>query len=101
MRPDEFLNIIRHFGRSPDGSDVLYHNSLFLEFIFWLVIAAVAGLLLRHRPNWVEHFEDAFTAFARRKALAVVVITLLALAVRLAVLPFIPIPAPIVHDEYS
>jgi len=101
MLPDEFLNIIRHFGAAQDGTEMLYHNSLILEFIFWVITLAVAGLLLRYRPKWLDRFEQRFTGFARRKALALVSVALLALVVRLALLPFIPIPAPIVHDEYS
>lgn len=101
MLPDEFLNIIRRFGRSPDGTDMLYHNSLFLEFTFWVVIAAVAVLLLYCRPKWLDGFEQRFAAFARRKVMAVVTVGVLALAVRCALLPLIPIPVQIVHDEYS
>jgi len=101
MLPDEFLNLIRHFGRSPDGTEVLYHNSLILEFILWMIVLAVAGLLLRFRPKWLDRFEHRFNGFARRKALALVSVIVLALVARLVLLLFIPIPAPIVHDEYS
>ena len=98
---DEFLNIIRQFGGMSDGTPMLYHDSLVLEFLFWVIILAVAGLLLACRPKWLDGFERRFTGFARRKALVLVMVTLLALAARLAVLPYIPIPEPALHDEYS
>lgn len=98
---DEFLNLIRQFGGTSDGTPVLYHNSLVLEFLFWAIILAVAGLLLAFRPKWLDGFEQRFTGFARRKSLVLVTVTLLSLAARLAVLPYIPIPEPALHDEYS
>jgi hypothetical protein len=101
MLPDELLNIIRQFGLAPDGADMLYHNSLFLEFIFWVIILAVAGLLLRFKPKWLDRLEDRCSGFARRKGLVLVSVIVLALAARLVLLLFIPIPTPIVHDEYS
>lgn len=51
--------------------------------------------------SWLEAAEWRFSALARRRALAVVLVGATALALRLAVLPVEPIPEPIVHDEFG
>ena len=48
-----------------------------------------------------EALERKFSGFARRRMLSVIVVGLLALALRIALLPIAPIPEPIVHDEFG
>lgn len=50
---------------------------------------------------WFDRVERRFSALARRRALAVLVVGAAALLLRLAVLPVEPVPEPIVHDEFS
>ena len=68
-----------------------------------MVLAAVAIAFLR--PNlgsrWFEAVERALGELARRRGLAVLVVGLLALAVRVATLPILPVPQPDFHDEFS
>jgi hypothetical protein len=45
--------------------------------------------------------ERCFARFARRKRFAVAAVGLLALGIRLALIPIFPIPAPCIHDEFS
>lgn len=51
--------------------------------------------------RWFEGMELKFSALARRRSLAVILVGATALALRLAVLPVEPIPEPIVHDEFG
>jgi hypothetical protein len=67
---------------------------------------ALAALLIAFiRPSfasrWFALLERKFSAFARRPALSVVVVGLLALALRLALIPIEKVPEPIVHDEFG
>jgi hypothetical protein len=48
-----------------------------------------------------EIIEQTFACLARKRLLSVVVVGLTALALRAALLPIEPIPAPRVHDEFS
>lgn len=68
-----------------------------------LLLLAIAGALLF--PGFWEHWflpvERGLARLARRPGLSVVVVGSAALALRLALLPVIPVPVPAVHDEFS
>ena len=48
-----------------------------------------------------ERIERRFSALARRRALSVVVVGLSTLALRAALLPILPIPKPVITDEFG
>src|SRR5262249_39106479 len=50
---------------------------------------------------WFSRLETRLSLFASNRPLAVVSVGVLALGVRLVLLPILPIPQPVVHDEYS
>ncbi len=74
---------------------------LLLESV--LVVAALVGALAFPSigSRWFEKLERRFSAFARHRTLSVVAVGLLALALRAALLPILPIPEPIIHDEFG
>ena len=76
---------------------------MFLAIELCLTAIAVS-LAYTHPLLWDDEFrwvERRFTKFAERRALAVITVGLLALGLRLSLLPILPIPVPEVHDEYS
>jgi hypothetical protein len=68
-------------------------------------LALVAVVVAFAFPNagscFLEQVERAFSRLARRRALAVAVVGLTALALRAALLPVLPVPEPSVHDEFG
>jgi hypothetical protein len=76
---------------------------MFLTIEFCLMVACVALALACPQlgDGWYGSIEEHLTVFAKRRAVAVVSVGLLALGIRLALLPILPIPQPKVTDEYS
>lgn len=63
------------------------------------LIALTVAFLLIFRPKQTRSAIHAFNRFARRRRLSVVAVTGLSLAIRLSLLPWMPIPKPGPHDE--
>jgi hypothetical protein len=74
---------------------------LLIETGLVLVALLIAALLPSLASRLFLPLERELANLARRKRLAVVVVGLSALAVRLALLPVLPVPSPVVHDEFS
>src|SRR5437867_7892398 len=70
-----------------------------------ICLTAIAVVLAYIAPglgaSWFEKIQKTFLRLARRRSAAVAIVGLSALAVRLAVLPVLPVPQPAIHDEFS
>ena len=74
---------------------------IFFEYIL-VAVLIVATYFLRSFPSeWFQAAEQCLSRLAGRPALAVVVVGVLALAIRVALLPNIPIPEPGLHDDFG
>lgn len=66
------------------------------------VSALILGLIFpRLGSKTFEYIEARFAVVARRPLIACATVTVLALSLRLALLPILPIPEPAIHDEFS
>jgi hypothetical protein len=76
---------------------------LFFFFEYVLVAALIlATYFLRSFPcKWFQAVEQYLSRVAKRRALAVLVVGVMALAIRIAVLPNVPVPVPGFHDDFS
>jgi hypothetical protein len=74
-------------------------------FAIELCLVAVSCLLAQICPGlgsgWFSKLEKGLSTFARRRGLVVWSVGATALLVRLLLLPILPVPQPIVHDEFS
>ena len=81
--------------------DILRINPFVIELLFWLLVLLLTALFLKWQPAWLARLESAFVRLSRRKVAVVVGIGVLAVAVRMATLPWNPEPLPAIHDEFS
>ena len=65
------------------------------------IALAVPFALPRLGSSWFSSIERAFASLAHRRGLAVTAVGLAALLLRLAILPFCPIPLPFIPDDFS
>ena len=70
-----------------------------------LLLTLVFGLLAFWKPalaaNFFRRVEARLSRFAARRKLAVVLLFFAPTAIRLALLPLLPVPVPGIHDEHS
>ncbi len=78
-------------------------QSMFLVIELCLTAMCVPLALMwpRAGETWFSAVERRFSAFPQRRVRAVISVGLLALGLRLALLPILPIPQPKVSDEFS
>jgi len=74
---------------------------LAIEICLPAIAIALAHIAPELGANWFEKWERRFGNFARWRALAVLSVGILALGLRAALLPILPIPEPAIHDEFS
>ncbi len=69
------------------------------------VIAVLAILLISRSPvkpwQWLDHLRGRFISLAAHKPRAILICGCLPVVVRLAMLGFVPVPQPSIHDEFS
>src|SRR4051794_27295612 len=74
---------------------------LTIEFCLTVICVALALISPQVANPWFTWTERRLSAIATNRALVVISVGLLALGIRLAILPILPIPQPEVTDEYS
>jgi hypothetical protein len=102
MRVYEFLSFLAQLRKSEHGWVIpTATEALQYEFVFWAVVLLLAALLLKCRLRSLDRLEQWLKQVATKQVHCVAAIGLLVLLLRLALLPPLPIPEPIYHDEFS
>src|SRR5579859_3321313 len=87
---------------SPFGS--LSPHTLIVAIIsaaLTIIFGGVALLFPQLGRNLFQRLEQAFSRLAQRRTFAVIVLFVAVIALRLLILPLLPVPVPGIHDEYS
>jgi len=66
-----------------------------------IIFGALAFIFPQAGQTFSRRAETISSRFAERRALAIVALFFSVIALRLAVLPLLPVPVPGIHDEYS
>src|SRR5579863_3425650 len=74
---------------------------LIIECGLVLLALIVAFACPQLGAHWFEPLERKFAQLSRRRTLSVLIVGVTALALRLLLLPILPIPDPAIHDEFS
>src|SRR5690242_18583337 len=99
FRHDEILGLFPRLNFGPDGSPGLW---LFvLELVFWILVAILAMGFMRFRPVWLDYVEHKLRATAQHQGFWVWAFPVCAILLRTALLPGIPVPTPVMLDEFS
>jgi hypothetical protein len=74
---------------------------LAIEFCLTSIFVALAFFCPGLANSWLSRLERQFAIFSEKRVVAVISVGILALGIRLALLPIVPVPEPGIHDEYS
>jgi hypothetical protein len=74
---------------------------LAIEICLTAIAIAMAYVAPGAGSNWFAKWEQRLGKFAHRRGLAVFSVGFLALILRAALLPVLPVPVPAIHDEFS
>ncbi len=99
MRHDEMLGLLPRLAYGMEHSPGL--RLFALEALFWLAVILLTLALLRFRPAFLEKAEARIRQISEYKRFWLAAFPLGVIVIRLLLLHWIPIPVPVVHDEFS
>jgi len=99
MRSDEMLGLLPRPMYGIEESPGL--RLLELEVLFWAIVILLTILLVRHRPMLLEKAEIRIRQASQHKRFWLAAFVLGVIFIRVVLLPWIPVPVPFIHDEFS
>src|ERR1700680_1776644 len=84
-----------------DESTLLTLHIVIISATLTVIFGLLALLFPEAGKNVFRRFEQELSRFAERKTLSILVLFFSVIALRLLVLPLLPVPVPGIHDEFS
>ena len=99
MRHDEILGFLHRL--LPPGVEPTFVWAAHWELAFWILTLLLAAILLFLKPLWLARAEGGFRRISQHRGWCVCGVFAAAIVIRLSLLPLIPVPVPVLHDEFS
>jgi hypothetical protein len=99
MRHDEILGFLHRL--LPPGVEPTFVWAAHWELAFWILTLLLAAILLFFKPLWLARAEVGFRRISQHRGWCVCGVFAAAIVIRLSLLPLIPVPVPVLHDEFS
>ena len=99
MRHDEILGLL-HYLLAP-GEEPTITWAGHWELAFWAMVLLLTALLMLFRPSWLIRAEDRFRQISQHRTACVWAVGGAVIAIRMMLLPLVPVPIPVLHDEFS
>ncbi len=98
---EQFQQLFSLLQYKPLPEESIWRIPFEVELLFWLAVLMGTLILFLWQPRWIGEMEESLARFSRRRIQCVALVGLLALGMRAAALPWVPIPLPTVHVELS
>jgi hypothetical protein len=99
MRHDEILGLLHYLLAPGEGASLLWAGHW--ELAFWALVLLITALLALTRPAWLTRAEDGFRRISQHRNACIWAVGAAVIAIRTALLPLIPVPVPVMLDEFS
>jgi hypothetical protein len=99
MRHDELLGLLHSLLARGQEPTISWAGRW--ELAFWALVLLLTALLAWLRPAWLPRAEQAFRRLSLHRWACVWAVGAAVIAIRTLLLPLVPVPVPVVLDEYS
>ncbi len=99
MRHDELLGLLHYLLARGQEPTISWAGRW--ELAFWALVLLLTALLAWLRPAWLPRAEEAFRRISLHRRACVWSVFGAVLLIRTLLLPLVPVPVPVLLDEYS